>query len=118
MSLLEYATARSGLTPQRAGDLAVNDAASAADGSWRCWISGRLTNAADLQRRFGLPPAADDTAIVARAFAREGKSACGILRGTYILVAHDRDRDRWGEPRESAAERPAETERAAAAVEA
>src|SRR5262249_25343663 len=54
----------------------------------------------------------------------EGPSAMMLSRGSREDRARrgsgdrDRDRDRWGEPRESATERPAEGERAAAAAEA
>jgi small subunit ribosomal protein S6 len=51
----------------------------------------------------------------------EGPSAVMLSRGSRDerprRGSGDRDRDRWGEARESAAERPAEGERAAVAAE-
>ncbi len=66
--------------------------AGAADGHWRCWISGRLTNARELRERFGLAPDADLPMLLARAYARVGPNACELLRGTFVVVAFDRER--------------------------
>ena len=92
VELLGLAATRAGGTPERAGPLAVVGAEGAADGSWRCWISGRLTNAEALRQRFGLPPAAELPALIARAHAQLGPGACELLRGTFVVVALDRDR--------------------------
>ncbi len=68
----------------RAGELAVIGAAGASDGHWRCWISGRLTNAGELRERFGLPPGAHLAALW-RAPTRGGalrlRAAAGDVRG-------------------------------------
>lgn len=77
-------------TAERADPLAVSGAYGATDGPWRCWISGRLTNASELAKRLGLPANADPAALVARAFARLGPDACKHLRGTFVVVAFDR----------------------------
>ena len=83
-----------GLSGERAGPLAVSGAEGAIDagGRWRCWISGRLTNARELCERFGLPPDHDLPALLARAYARVGPDACELLRGTFVVVAFDRER--------------------------
>lgn len=91
VELLDRAVTRTGARPERAGSLAVVDAQGAAEGSWRCWLSGRLTNAPELRERFGLSPATDPPALVARAYARLGHDACELLRGTFIVVAFDRE---------------------------
>jgi asparagine synthase (glutamine-hydrolysing) len=77
--------------PERIGPLAVVGAQGATEGSWRCWISGDLTNADALRERFGLAPATEPPALIAQAYARLGASACEVLRGTFIVVAFDRD---------------------------
>ncbi len=67
--------------------------AGSTDGRWRCWISGRLTNARELCERFGLPPDADLPELLARAHLRLGPDACELLRGTFVVVALDRERN-------------------------
>src|ERR1700733_15603614 len=92
VELMERAAVRGGTGIERAGALAVIGAEGAGDGHWRCWISGRLTNARELCERFGLPPDAPSPALLARAYARVGPSACELLRGTFVVVALDRER--------------------------
>jgi asparagine synthase (glutamine-hydrolysing) len=92
VELLALAATGARPMPERAGPLAVAGAEGATDGSWRCWISGRLTNAEELRARFGMPPAADLPALIARAHAQLGLGACEHLRGTFIVVALDRER--------------------------
>jgi asparagine synthase (glutamine-hydrolysing) len=89
VELLDRAATRTGARPQRAGPLAVMDAQGATEGSWRCWLSGHLTNAPELRERFGLSPTTDPPALVARAYARIGHDACELLRGTFVVVAFD-----------------------------
>lgn len=72
--------------------LAVAGAVGATNGSFRCWISGRLTNACELRERFGLPAATEPAVVLARAHAQLGFNACELLRGTFVAVAVDRDR--------------------------
>jgi asparagine synthase (glutamine-hydrolysing) len=88
--LLEGATSAENL--ERAGRLVVAGAAAAEEGRWRCWLSGRLTNAEELAHSFG---SEGDTpaALVASAFAAAGVGACDRLRGTFVLVALDRERE-------------------------
>lgn len=93
VELLQLGATRTGGTPERAGPLAVAGAEGAGDGNWRCWISGRLTNAEELRERFGMPPAAELPALLARAHAQLGLGACELLRGTFIVVALDRERE-------------------------
>jgi len=93
VELLQLATRRGGGLFERAGTLAVVGEDSATEGSWRCWISGRLTNAEMLRERFGLSPATRSAALTASAYAQLGPSACELLRGTFIVVALDRDRE-------------------------
>jgi asparagine synthase (glutamine-hydrolysing) len=95
MELLERGAARDGGTVERTGPLAVVDAEGlgATDGDWRCWISGRLTNAEALYERFDLPPTMGSAALLARAHARLGADVCELLRGTFVVVALDRERE-------------------------
>jgi asparagine synthetase B (glutamine-hydrolysing) len=92
VELMERAAVRGGTGIERAGALAAIGAGCASDGDWRCWISGRLTNARELCERFGLPPDPDPPALVAHAYARVGPDACRLLRGTFVVVAFDRER--------------------------
>jgi asparagine synthase (glutamine-hydrolysing) len=91
--LLDSGAARAGTTVERAGPLAVTGAEGATDGSFSCWISGRLTNAEELRERFGMPPAAELSALIARAHVQLGAGACELLRGTFVVVALDRERE-------------------------
>jgi asparagine synthase (glutamine-hydrolysing) len=93
VELLQLGATRTGGTPERAGPLAVTGAEGATDGSFSCWISGRLTNAEELRERFGMPPAAELPALLARAHAQLGLGACELLRGTFVVVALDRERE-------------------------
>lgn len=75
----------------RQGSLALLGAPGATEEGWRCWLSGRLTNAAELRRRF--PAAQPDLAApLALAHARLGPPAGDLLRGSFILVAADAER--------------------------
>jgi asparagine synthase (glutamine-hydrolysing) len=91
--LLESAAALAGETPERSGDLAVMGADGAACGNWHCWISGRLTNTGELRERFGLAAATEPSAAIAHAYAQIGADACNLLRGTFVVVAADRERN-------------------------
>lgn len=82
-----------GGSPERTGPLAVVGAPGATDGSFRCWISGRLTNAQELCERFGLPSDCELSVLIARVYARVGLEACQLLRGTFVVVAFDRERE-------------------------
>jgi asparagine synthase (glutamine-hydrolysing) len=90
-ALLERAARPAGTAFERIGPLAVMDAQGATDGPWRCWISGRLTNAAALCERFGLAPDATPSALIARAHSQLGLDACALLRGTFVAIALNRD---------------------------
>src|SRR5271167_59867 len=92
IELLQPAARRGGATLDRGGPLAMVGAPGASDGNWRCWISGRLTNAAELRERFGLPGDAEESALIARAHAQLGPGACDLLRGTFIVVAAESER--------------------------
>jgi asparagine synthase (glutamine-hydrolysing) len=93
VELLERDAARAGTTLQRTGALAVVGAEGATDGSWRCWISGRLTNAEELRERLRMPPAAEPAALIARAHVQLGPDACVLLRGTFVVVALNPERE-------------------------
>jgi asparagine synthase (glutamine-hydrolysing) len=93
LELLERGAARTGKPVERIGALALVDTASASDGNWRCWISGRLTNERELRERFGLPPGTEPAALIARAYAQLGTSGCELLSGTFVVVALDRERE-------------------------
>jgi asparagine synthase (glutamine-hydrolysing) len=77
---------------EQAVPLAVAGAESATVGSYSCWISGRLTNAQELRERFDVPPDCNQPTLLAYTYDRVGLDACGTLRGTFIVVAYDRDR--------------------------
>jgi asparagine synthase (glutamine-hydrolysing) len=94
VELLERGAARAETPLERSGALAVIGAEGASDGDWRCWISGRLTNGQELSERFGLPPDTEPAALIARTHAQLGTSACEILRGTFVVVTLDRERER------------------------
>jgi asparagine synthase (glutamine-hydrolysing) len=91
VELLEGQARSTGVAPEREGQLAIAGAAGAATADWRCWLSGRIVNAPELRARFGAPEAIDPAALVALAFARVGAKACESLRGTFVLVALDRE---------------------------
>jgi asparagine synthase (glutamine-hydrolysing) len=95
VELLAGAAARASATIERTGPLAVVDAAGegATDGRWCCWISGLLTNGNELRERFGTSPAVELPALLARMYARLGPGASELLRGTFIVVAFDRERE-------------------------
>jgi asparagine synthase (glutamine-hydrolysing) len=90
LRLLDRATPPGDL--ERVGRLAVAGGAAAGEGRWRCWLSGRLTNAEELARRFG-GDREQPAALAASAFAAAGAGACDCLRGTFVLVALDRERE-------------------------
>lgn len=91
--LVGRAAERAGTPLERGGSTAVLGVAGATDGSWRCWLSGRITNAADLSERFPGPPVVSPSALVARLHSRVGAAACDLLRGTFVLISADLERD-------------------------
>jgi asparagine synthase (glutamine-hydrolysing) len=93
VELLQLGAVRGSGTPERIGPLAVMGAESATVGDWRCWISGYLSNAQALRERFGLPPTTLLPTVIARAYSQFGPSACELLRGTFVVVAFDGDRE-------------------------
>jgi asparagine synthase (glutamine-hydrolysing) len=93
VELLNSGAAYAGSKIERLGSLAVTGAAGATEGSFTCWISGRLTNAEELRERFGMAPAEEPSALVARLHAQLGFDTCELLRGTFVVVAIDRDRE-------------------------
>lgn len=92
VELLARSATSFGHPPERAGALAVTGAPGADEGDWRCWISGRVTNARELQESLGLPRATDAPSLLAGLCARHGLDGCGLLRGTFVAVALDRER--------------------------
>jgi asparagine synthase (glutamine-hydrolysing) len=93
VELLDRSATRTGLSPERAGKLAIVGAEGATEGSFSCWISGRLTNVEELSKRFGLPSDLELPTLIAHVYAQVGREACQILRGTFVVVAFDRERD-------------------------
>jgi asparagine synthase (glutamine-hydrolysing) len=91
--LLARAATQAGEVPELRGALAIVGAEGATVGSFSCWLSGRLTNAEELCERFGLPRDCDVPRLIAHAYARAGPEAGGILRGTFIVVSYDRERE-------------------------
>jgi asparagine synthase (glutamine-hydrolysing) len=105
VELLARAARGAGEPLDRLGSLALLGAPGATEAGWRCWLSGRLTNADELRRRF---PAAqpEPVAAVALAHARLGLPACDLLRGTFILVAADPERGTASAARDQLGGRP------------
>jgi asparagine synthase (glutamine-hydrolysing) len=93
VELLQRAAERDGAAAQREGPIAVLDAPSATQRNWRCWLSGRMTNVQELRERLGLPVAAEPVAVLAGAYALLGEEACVHLRGTFVAVVFDRERE-------------------------
>jgi asparagine synthetase B (glutamine-hydrolysing) len=92
--LLLRAAARTGVAVERAGALTAAGAAGAEVQGWSCWFSGRLTNAEELRGRLGVPAGVSPAELVACAFAQLREDACTLLRGTFALAVHDRERQR------------------------
>jgi asparagine synthase (glutamine-hydrolysing) len=90
---------------ERVGRLAVVGAEGAGEGGWRCWLSGRLGNAAELGAELGLP-GAGATALATAAHERSGPAAIDLLRGSFVLVAADRERERASVARDHLGGRP------------
>jgi asparagine synthase (glutamine-hydrolysing) len=93
VELLDRGAQRAGATLERTGALAVSGVEGATDGNFNCWISGRLTNAEALCKRLDLPPTIGPGALIARAYAQLGPDACELLRGTFVVVALNRERE-------------------------
>ncbi len=93
VELLDRAATHAGATPEHAGALAIAGARGESAGHFSCWLSGRLTNAPALRERLGLDADVTQPALIAHAYARLGAEACALLRGTYVLVAYDRERE-------------------------
>jgi asparagine synthase (glutamine-hydrolysing) len=93
VELLQFGAVRGGGALERVGPLAVTGAQGAAVGSWRCWISGYLSNEQALRARFGLPPTTELPALIAQAHSQLGPNACELLRGTFVVVALDTERE-------------------------
>jgi asparagine synthase (glutamine-hydrolysing) len=92
VELLEGVAPRNGAALERFGALALAGASGANEGAWRCWISGRLTNEQALCERFGLLEQTGGAKLIAHAYSRLGADACKLFRGTFVLVAFDRER--------------------------
>jgi asparagine synthase (glutamine-hydrolysing) len=74
------------------GSLRLRGVAGATVEPWRCWLSGRLTNAKELCARYGLRGNASAQTALARALREEDLEACALLRGTFVAIALNRDR--------------------------
>ncbi len=92
LELLDAAVAADGEPAERIAGLAIAGAEGAGDGRWRCWLSGRVSNAGELGRRFGLADPARPAEALARAHEREGVAAGDLARGAFVLVTLDRER--------------------------
>ncbi len=90
VALLDRLARRQGATVERLGSTALVGEAGAGVGRWRCWLWGRLSNAEALRERF---EAEDLGVAIARAHAELGAQACDLLRGSFVLVAVDAERD-------------------------
>jgi asparagine synthase (glutamine-hydrolysing) len=93
LELLSSVEESPGRSLDRAGSAAVMGAAGATAGHWRCWVAGRVTNLADLGEMFPGPGRVELGTVVARAHSRIGPAAAGLLRGTFVVVAVDLERD-------------------------
>jgi asparagine synthase (glutamine-hydrolysing) len=74
------------------GSLRLRGVAGATVEPWRCWLSGRLTNAEQLRARYGLRGNASPQTVLARALREHGLDACELLRGTFVAVALEHER--------------------------
>jgi asparagine synthase (glutamine-hydrolysing) len=93
VELLERAAGRAGSRLDRAGSTAILGMSGTTEGEWRCWMSGRLTNADVLLSDPRSSNSAHLLTAIARLHARIGPPACDLLRGTFALVAVDLARD-------------------------
>ncbi len=93
LELLGREAERTGTPLERTGSTAILGVTGATAGGWRCWVSGRITNAAELSARFPGGDEQDLNGLVARVHARVGRAACDLLRGTFVLVSADLGRD-------------------------
>jgi asparagine synthase (glutamine-hydrolysing) len=93
IELLDLAAEKAETTLDRSGATGVIGAAGTTEGRWRCWISGRVTNVIELWERFPGPGRVDLNTAITRAHSQMGLAACDLLRGTFVLVAVDLDRD-------------------------
>jgi asparagine synthase (glutamine-hydrolysing) len=105
IGLLAEAAREAGEPLDRLGSLAVLGAPGATEAGWRCWLSGRLTNADELEQHFPVAQPGP-VAPVALAHARLGSPACDLLRGTFILVAADAERGTASVARDQLGGRP------------
>jgi asparagine synthase (glutamine-hydrolysing) len=93
VELLGDVAQRSGGSLQRSGSIAILGPPGATAAGWRCWVSGRIANAAELSERFPGAEGRDTCALAARVHAHVGASASDLLRGTFVLVSLDLERD-------------------------
>lgn len=91
VDLVQRASERAGAAPERDGPLAITGAQGTTHSGWHCWLSGRLTNDLQLCERFGLPADTSPTELLARMYSQLGEDACELLRGTFIVVALNRE---------------------------
>jgi asparagine synthase (glutamine-hydrolysing) len=91
IKLLERAASAQAV--DRTASFAVVGVAGATEGKWRCWISGRVTNTAELWGRFPGPGRVDLSSAIARAHTEIGPAAGHLLRGTFVLAAVDLESD-------------------------
>src|ERR1700691_5770802 len=89
IGLLEHSARCEGRALDRVGELAMKGMQGAGEDRWRAWMTGRLTNAAELCERFEGPAGGDAPALIARAHAQLGRDACEHLRGAFLAVATD-----------------------------
>jgi asparagine synthase (glutamine-hydrolysing) len=93
VELLKRAPTNAGEPLDRIDRLAIVGASGATEGNFRCWISGRLTNERELRGRFRLPSDCDLSTLLACAYSQVGPEVCQLLRGTFVVVAYDEDRE-------------------------
>ena len=88
----ELVLASAGDVAESVGELALAGVEGGGEGRWRCWLAGRLSNAGELVRRFAPDEDGSVSAALAAAYELEGQAAGDLPRGTFVLLALDRER--------------------------
>jgi asparagine synthase (glutamine-hydrolysing) len=93
--LLERAAEHRGAEVHRIGGLTMLDPPDVVADSWCCWLFGAPEDRGELTERFGLAAGGDLPTAFGSALTQLGEGACGLLQGRFVVVALDRERDRF-----------------------
>ena len=92
--LLSQASERRGASVYSVGTLSMLSPHHGVAANWCFWLFGNPEDRGAFSRRFGLEHRVDLNAAFAEALAERGEAACELLCGRFVIIAHDRDRDR------------------------